>query len=132
MRVGYLVSSFDMLNVGDLDIIRQAQELCAELTVVVLDDDGVTVALGRPPVVPLHERVAIVECVRGITRVTTTAEDTPEIQADAMVLTTEELLDHVAAIWPAAVSVRPGVVTRSTTLMAALQSVVAPTREAVA
>ena len=36
MRVGYLVSSFDMLSVGDLSVIDQARQLCDQLVVGVL------------------------------------------------------------------------------------------------
>jgi cytidyltransferase-like protein len=64
--VGYLVSSFDLMNVGHLDVIDQAQQLCARLVVGVLTDGEVEVLTGRSPVVPLEERLALVRHVRGI------------------------------------------------------------------
>lgn len=67
--VGYLVSSFDLLNVAHLDVIDQAAARCARLVVGVLPDDEVELLTGRPPVVPLSERLALVRHVRGVDEV---------------------------------------------------------------
>lgn len=67
--VGYLACSFDLLNVGDLDVIDQAREHCVELVVGVHDDELVEAATGRPPVVPLSERLSLVSHLRGVGRV---------------------------------------------------------------
>lgn len=67
--VGYLACSFDLLNVGDLDVIDQARERCDELVVGVHDDGLVEAATGRPPVVPLSERLSLVSHLRGVSRV---------------------------------------------------------------
>ena len=123
MRVTYLVSSFDMLNVGDLDVIRQAKQLCTDLTIVVLVDGPVEESLGRPPVVPLHERKAIVEHVRGVLEVTD--DESVMLRSPGQVFTTRELFDRVAVAHPAAIVIEPGVRTQSTVLRGALQSVVA-------
>ena len=120
MGVSYLVASFDMLNVGDLDVIGQAVGACADLVVVVLDDDTVEAALGRRPVVPLHERRMIVQHVRGVTRV---ADVLPP--ATDTVFTTSDLLPHIAACCPQATAIVPVVETRSLVLRGALQSVLA-------
>lgn len=117
MGVSHLVASFDMLNVGDLDVIAQASQQCADLVVVVLDDETVEAALGRPPVVPHHERLMIVQHVRGITRV---AADLP---AGARVLTTRDLHFHVTRTHPDAIVIDPTVETQSVVLRGALQSV---------
>lgn len=66
MGVGYLSGSFDLLNVGDLDVIAQAGARCAELQVGVHPDEAVEALTGRPPVVPLAERLALVQHVRGV------------------------------------------------------------------
>lgn len=66
MICGYLACSFDLLNVGDLDVIAQARDLCNHLTVGVYSDACVERRNGRPPVVPLSERLALVRHVRGV------------------------------------------------------------------
>lgn len=62
---GYLARSFDLLNVRDLDVVASANALCDELTVAVVDDETIARVSGRPPVVPLDERLAIVRHIRG-------------------------------------------------------------------
>ena len=66
MGVGYLAASFDLLNVGNLDVISQAGSRCGELVVGVFSDELVEDLTGRPPVVPLGERLALVQHVRGV------------------------------------------------------------------
>lgn len=66
MGVGYLAASFDLLNVRNLDVIAQAGSRCAELVVGVFSDELVEDLTGRPPVVPLGERLALVQHVRGV------------------------------------------------------------------
>lgn len=68
MSVGYLLHAFDLINVSDLDLIRQAQGACTELVVGVLRDRDVVAVSGRSPVVPEHERVALVAQLRGVDR----------------------------------------------------------------
>lgn len=64
MIIGVLARSFDLLNVQDLDLIRQARSLCTRLTLAVLSDAMVEALSGRAPVVPLVERMALVEHIR--------------------------------------------------------------------
>lgn len=66
MTWGYLVATFDLLNVGDLDLIRQAAERCDRLVVGILSDDLVEHLRGRRPVVPAAERLRLVAAVRGV------------------------------------------------------------------
>lgn len=63
---GYLGGSFDLLNVAHLDVIKQARARCSRLVVGVFSDQQVGDLTGRPPVVPLEERVALVRHVRGV------------------------------------------------------------------
>ncbi|GAA2107807.1 hypothetical protein GCM10009841_27980 [Microlunatus panaciterrae] len=69
MICGYLARSFDLLNVRDLDLIAQSRSLCDSLTLAVLRDDTVERYLGRPPVVPLTERLELVRHLRGVDEV---------------------------------------------------------------
>lgn len=66
MSSGYLVATFDLLNVRDLDLIEQAASRCDHLVVGVLSDEFVEQRLGRRPVVPADERVRLVGNVRGV------------------------------------------------------------------
>jgi cytidyltransferase-like protein len=69
MSKGYLVATFDLLNVRDLDVIEQATARCDHLVVGVFSDDLVEQRLGRRPVVPVDERARLVANVRGVDRV---------------------------------------------------------------
>jgi len=81
--VAYLVGSFDLLHVGHLDVIAQALERSQRLVVGVVDDELVTRSTGRPPVVPLDERLALVGHVRGVSEAVVHAVDRPrELGAD--------------------------------------------------
>jgi len=63
---GYLAGAFDLLNVGDLDAIRQALERCDQLVVGVYTDQYAEKISGRLPVVPFDERSELVRHVRGV------------------------------------------------------------------
>ena len=69
LSTGYLAGSFDLLNVRDLDLIGQAADSCDRLLVGVFTDAHAEFVHGRPPVVPLGERLALVSHVRGVTEV---------------------------------------------------------------
>ncbi len=119
MRVGYLLSSFDMLSVGDLSVIDQARQLCDQLVLGVLIDEEVERTFGRPPIIPLDERIDIVSHVRGVSRAVPHARDTA-IEADSVFVCAvhglwAELTDTVATV------VAPLVVTQSRTLRNALR-----------
>lgn len=66
MICGYLACAFDLLNVGDLDAIAQARQLCDRLTVGVYSDELIEHFHGLPPIVPIGERVALLGHLRGV------------------------------------------------------------------
>lgn len=66
MSVGYLQHGFDLFNVEHLDLVAAASARCERLVVGVYDDEQVLARTGRPPVVPLAERLDIVASVRGV------------------------------------------------------------------
>lgn len=68
MATGYLVCAFDLFDVRDLDLIKQAAERCRTLVVGVFTDHEVEQRYGRRPVVTAQERLAIIEQVRGVSR----------------------------------------------------------------
>lgn len=69
MGVGYLARSFDLVNVRDLDLIRQAALSCSELVLGAYSDELVLRRTGRAPVVPLGERIALARHIRGVREV---------------------------------------------------------------
>lgn len=64
MRKGFVISTFDMVNVADLDLLDQVQQVCDEVTVVVLGDDYAERLHGRAPVIPENERHGLVAALR--------------------------------------------------------------------
>ncbi|GAB3920747.1 hypothetical protein GCM10011575_17500 [Microlunatus endophyticus] len=82
MICGYLACTFDLLNVGDLDVIAQARDLCDVLTVGVYSDELVLLGSGLPPVVPLAERTALLRHVRGVDVVVVHDEHASDAAAD--------------------------------------------------
>lgn len=66
MLTGYVVGAFDLFNVRDLDVISQIRDRCGRVVVGVLTDDQVGRLHGRPPVVPLDERLQLIAHVRGV------------------------------------------------------------------
>lgn len=66
--VGYAPGVYDMFHVGHLNILRRARLGCDYLIAGVVTDEVVEQIKGRRPVVPLFERLEIVQAVRGSTR----------------------------------------------------------------
>lgn len=89
MRKAYVVSTFDMLNVQDLDLIDQVKGVSDEVVVAVLGDDEVTRLHGRPPVVPEQERLGLVQALRDMGE-TVLCESVDELPADGAVYTDEQ------------------------------------------
>lgn len=66
---GYVPGVFDMFHVGHLNIVRAARRECDYLIVGVVSDEVVERVKGRPPVVPLAERMEIVGALRDVDQV---------------------------------------------------------------
>lgn len=63
-RVGFAPGVYDLFHVGHLNILREARAHCDYLIAGVTSDDMVVRLKGRPPVVPLVERLEIVKSIR--------------------------------------------------------------------
>jgi glycerol-3-phosphate cytidylyltransferase len=61
---GYVPGVFDMFHVGHLNIVRAARAQCDHLIVGVVSDEVVQRVKGRPPIVPLDERMEILSELR--------------------------------------------------------------------
>ncbi|MFT4295314.1 MAG: adenylyltransferase/cytidyltransferase family protein [Micropruina sp.] len=66
MRTGYLLSAFDMVDVGDVDVVRQVAESVDRVEARVLSDEAVFGVTGRRPVIPAQERLEIVGSLREV------------------------------------------------------------------
>lgn len=62
--VGYAPGVYDMFHVGHLNILRRAKLECDYLVAGVVTDETTQRIKGRPPVVPLFERLEIVQAIR--------------------------------------------------------------------
>lgn len=62
--VGYASGVFDMFHVGHLNILRRARLECDYLIAGVTTDETCERIKGKRPVVPLHERMEIVQNIR--------------------------------------------------------------------
>lgn len=69
VRRACVVSTFDMVNVADLDLLDQVRQASDEMTVVVLADEVATALHGRAPVVPERERIDLVAALRDLDQV---------------------------------------------------------------
>lgn len=59
-RVGYAGGAFDLFHVGHLNILKHARSQCDYLIAGVVSDELLELSKGRPPIVPLAERLEIV------------------------------------------------------------------------
>lgn len=61
--MGYAPGAYDLFHVGHLNILKHAKSQCDYLIAGVVSDEKCLVAKGSLPVVPLVERMAIVEAI---------------------------------------------------------------------
>ena len=74
--VGLVMGVFDLFHVGHLRLIKRAKEHCRYLRVGVLSDELVIKFKNKPPVIPLAERMEILEAIRDVDEVVA-IEDNP-------------------------------------------------------
>jgi glycerol-3-phosphate cytidylyltransferase len=60
---GYVPGAWDMFHVGHLNILKRARPHCEHLIVGVVSDESLFEMKGKYPIVPLEERMAIVEAI---------------------------------------------------------------------
>lgn len=63
-RIGYAAGAFDLFHVGHLNLLRNAKTHCDFLIAGVVTDELLVSTKGRPPVIPLAERLEIVRQIR--------------------------------------------------------------------
>lgn len=122
---GYLAGAFDLLNVADLDAIDQVRGRCERLVLGVYTDEYVQHLTGRPPVVPLSERLELTSHVRGVDAVVVHDHDQlATLHAEYRLFETAEVTDQAD---PSVEQIIPQRRTASRELQAALAPVAAIT-----
>lgn len=66
---GYVPGAWDMFHIGHLNILLRARSQCDELIVGVVTDEELERVKGKPPAVPLSERMEVVRSLALVDRV---------------------------------------------------------------
>lgn len=67
--IGYAPGAYDLFHVGHLNLLRNARQHCDYLIAGVVSDEMLERAKGRLPVIPLAERMEIVQHISFVDRV---------------------------------------------------------------
>ena len=78
-QIGLLMGVFDMFHIGHLNLIKRAKERCEYLRVGVLSDELVKKFKDKYPVIPLDERMEIIEAISYIDEVVAISDDPSRI-----------------------------------------------------
>ncbi len=70
MKRGVAFGAFDMFHIGHARLLRRARQACDHLTVAVTDEDYIRRFKGRPPVIPLEQRMEVVAACKWVDAVT--------------------------------------------------------------
>lgn len=68
-KIGYTTGVFDMFHIGHLNLLNNAKERCEKLIVGVSTDEVVEKYKHKKPIIPLHERMAIVQALKCVDEV---------------------------------------------------------------
>ena len=74
-RIGFAPGVYDLFHVGHLNILRQARGHCDRLVAGVTSDELTLRLKGRPPIVPLAERLEIVRSLRCVDEAVVESDD---------------------------------------------------------
>ena len=74
-HIGIIMGVFDMFHIGHLKLIRNANAWCDYLRVCVLSDELVFRFKNHYPVMPLRERMEIIEAIKGVDEVVAITDD---------------------------------------------------------
>ncbi len=63
-RIGYAAGAYDLFHIGHLNILKHAKSACDHLIAGVVSDEMLIATKGKAPVIPLAERLEIVQSIR--------------------------------------------------------------------
>jgi glycerol-3-phosphate cytidylyltransferase len=75
-KIGYAAGAFDLFHVGHLNLLKHARSQCDYLIAGVVSDELLIRTKGQAPVVPLSERLEIVQSIRYVNEAVT--EELPD------------------------------------------------------
>lgn len=67
--IGYTAGAFDMFHIGHLNLLRRASLACDYLIVGVTTDELCEKKKGKRPIIPLEERILILESIKYVDQV---------------------------------------------------------------
>lgn len=70
MTRGIAFGAFDMFHIGHARLLKRARERCDHLTVAVTDEAYIVQFKGRPPIIPLEQRVEVIAACKWVDAVT--------------------------------------------------------------
>ena len=79
-KIGFIQGTFDMFHYGHYNVISKAKEQCEKLIVGVNTDELVRSYKNKTPIVPLAERIRVVEAIKPVDQVVS-MEDRDKIKA---------------------------------------------------
>ena len=68
-KIGYTTGVFDMFHIGHLNVLKRANLECDYLIVGVTSDELCESVKNKRPIIPLHERMEIVEHIKFVDEV---------------------------------------------------------------
>lgn len=68
-RIGYTSGVFDLFHIGHVNILEQAKKNCDFLIVAVTSDHLVNIRKNKFPVIPLKERIKILQAIKYVDKV---------------------------------------------------------------
>lgn len=63
LRIGYAAGAYDLFHIGHLNLLRHAKSRCDHLIAGVVSDEMLLLTKGTAPVIPLAERLEIVQSI---------------------------------------------------------------------
>ncbi|MGD7707091.1 hypothetical protein [Microlunatus sp. Y2014] len=69
MSICQLYAAFDMITMRELDVLAQLRSRHRRVRLLLLDDELITSVYGRPPIMPLAERMLLAQHLRGLDEV---------------------------------------------------------------
>lgn len=78
--IGYVQGVFDLFHIGHLNLLKNAKANCDKLIVAVNTDELVQEYKHKTPIIPLEERLAIVEAIKYVD-VAVVANDRDKLKA---------------------------------------------------